>query len=41
MKITKTQIKRNKTLCVRQAGMTKILAKAMVCTHITPVNSEL
>jgi len=33
MQITKTQIKHNKILCVLQAEMIKILAKAMMFTH--------
>lgn len=36
MQITKTQIKCNKIFCVLQAEMIKILAKAMLFTHITP-----
>lgn len=36
MQIPKTQIKHNKILSVLQAGMIKILAKAMLFTHITP-----
>ena len=36
MQITKTQIKCNKTLCVLQAVMIKILAKTMMLIHIMP-----